>query len=263
MTEREMEDLLWDHPEKFLNEPLRQFQRQPSSAVGRADVIFEDRLGRLLVIELKRDTLDRGAIAQLVDYYGMLKARFPDKAVELMVIASRIPPERQLSCSQYNIEALEISQKKFRDVAEEVGYVFKSEVSVSGPKAPIVFEQTIQHVSEDCKVFDSLCEDFPLQPSKVEKAWYHWQGKNRTCYFLAFVNARGSCSMRTFEAESGAFRRREYKSGDYQLAFSGFLRTATPLYVSRQPNLDRDCRDRLPATTLSELKHQIESMGGI
>jgi hypothetical protein len=30
----------------------------------------------LLVIELKRDTLDRGAITQLVDYYGMLKSRF-------------------------------------------------------------------------------------------------------------------------------------------------------------------------------------------
>jgi hypothetical protein len=29
MTEREMEDLLWDYPEKFLNEPLKHFQSQP------------------------------------------------------------------------------------------------------------------------------------------------------------------------------------------------------------------------------------------
>ena len=46
MTEREMEDLLWEHPEKFLNEPLKQFQRQPASSVGRADLIFLDRIGR-------------------------------------------------------------------------------------------------------------------------------------------------------------------------------------------------------------------------
>jgi len=72
MTEREMEDLIWHNPEKFLNEPLTQFQRQPSSTVGRADLIFEDRIGRLLVIELKRDTLERGAVMQLIDYYGMV-----------------------------------------------------------------------------------------------------------------------------------------------------------------------------------------------
>lgn len=123
MTEREMEDLLWDHSEKFLNEPLKQFQRQPSSSVGRADLIFLDRIGRLLVIELKRDTLERGAVSQIVDYFGMLKSSFPDKAVELMIIANRIPPERRLACEQFHIEAREIPQKKFRDVAEEVGYV--------------------------------------------------------------------------------------------------------------------------------------------
>jgi RecB family endonuclease NucS len=67
MTEREMEDLVWEHPEKFLNEPLKQFQRQPASGVGRADLLFLDRLGRILVIELKRSTLERGAVPQIVD----------------------------------------------------------------------------------------------------------------------------------------------------------------------------------------------------
>jgi hypothetical protein len=60
---------------KFLNEPLKQFQRQPASTVGRADLIFQDRIGRLLVIELKRDTLERRVISQLVVCYGMLKSR--------------------------------------------------------------------------------------------------------------------------------------------------------------------------------------------
>ncbi len=44
MTEREMEDLLWEYPEKLLNEPLTRFRRLQRSGVGRCDLIFEDRL---------------------------------------------------------------------------------------------------------------------------------------------------------------------------------------------------------------------------
>ncbi len=131
MTEREMEDLLWEHPEKFLNEPLKKFQRQPASGVGRADLVFLDRLDRILVIELKRGTLQRGAVPQIVDYHAMLKSRFPEKSVELMIIANSIPLERRVSCEQHHIEAVEISEKKFRDVADETGYVFKSETANS------------------------------------------------------------------------------------------------------------------------------------
>jgi hypothetical protein len=123
-----MEDLLWEHPEKLLGEQLKQFRRQPRrSGIGQADIVFTDRLGRLLVIELKRGKLSREAIGQLHDYFGMLKKEFPDRSVELMAVANEIPPERRIACEQYNIEPREISNKKFRDVANEVGYVFQSE----------------------------------------------------------------------------------------------------------------------------------------
>ena len=129
MTEREMEDLLWNYPEKFLNGTLSQFRRQESSQVGRTDLVFEDRLGRLLIIEIKKGKLQRGAIEQLHDYYGMLKKEFPDKPVELMVVANIIPDERRLACEKLDIECCEISEKKFRDVAEEMRYVFESETA--------------------------------------------------------------------------------------------------------------------------------------
>jgi Endonuclease NucS C-terminal domain len=254
MTEREMEDLLWEHPEKFLNEPLKQFQRQPTSSVGRADLIFLDRIGRLLVIELKRDTLERGAVSQLVDYYGMLKSRFPDKSVELMIIANRIPPERRQACEQYHIDAVEIPQKKFRDVAEEVGYDFGSERSKDVAPVEATSLKVESGISPDRAPANR--EDFP-SPMKTEKGWYYWKGKNNRDYFLAFVNAKGSCSMRRFEAGGGAFLGREYKSGDYQDSFSDYVKAASPLYVSRQPNLERDCKTRLPSYVLSELKQQV------
>ena len=57
MVEREMQELLWRYPERFLNEPLTQFAWETQSNVGRADLVFEDRHGRLLIIEVKRGKL--------------------------------------------------------------------------------------------------------------------------------------------------------------------------------------------------------------
>jgi hypothetical protein len=246
MIEREMEDLLWEHPERFLNEPLRQFERQSASTVGRADLIFLDRIGRLIVVELKRDTLERGAIPQLVDYFGMVKARFPDKAVELMIIANRIPQERRLACEQFDIEAVEISQKRFRDVADKVGYAFNSEgASQKEPQAT-----------------GQRYENLPRLRAKVEKEWFYSTGRDRRGYYLAFVNAQGSCSMRRFDADSGAFLGKEYKSGDYQQEFSEYLKGALPLRLSHQPNLERDCRRELPTYVLDELGQQIHEGEG-
>jgi Endonuclease NucS len=230
-------------------------KRQPTSSVGRADLIFLDRIGRLLVIELKRDTLERGAVGQLVDYFGMLKSRFPDKSVELIIVANRIPPERRLACEQYHIEAIEIPQKTFRDVAEEVGYVFTSEANrpTSGDLGAV--RLTERNTFADTVIANR--EDFALQTLTVEKGWYYWTSKQGRGYFLAFVNAKGSCSMRRFEADGGAFLGKEYKSGDYQTSFSEYVKSATGLHITCQPNLERDCKTRLPTFVLAELKQQI------
>ena len=44
-----------------------------------------------------------------------------------MVIANEIPRERRIACESKHIECLEISDTKFRKVAEECGYEFQSE----------------------------------------------------------------------------------------------------------------------------------------
>jgi endonuclease NucS-like protein len=250
VTEREMEDLIWEHPQKFLHEPLKQFQRQASSRVGRADLIFLDRIGRMLVIELKRGTLERSAVPQIVDYFGMLKSRFPDRSVELMIIANSIPPERRVSCEQFHIDAVEISEKRFRDIAAETGYVFMSEVSTAAVRSPTNASPSTTKRSGDRG-------DFLYSPSKTEKGWFYWKSHTGGDHFLALVNAKGSCSMRRFEAEGGRFLGREYKSGDYQVSFSEYLKTALALHITRQPNLERDCKDRLPTSVLSELQQQV------
>ena len=90
-----------------------------------------------------------------------------------------------------------------------------------------------------------------------KKSWYFVKDPNGQKYFLAMVNAKGSCSMRSFEAETGRFLTKAYGTGDFRQHFSPYLKAATELIVRRQPNLERDCRERLPAEVLDTLKRQI------
>jgi antitoxin component of MazEF toxin-antitoxin module len=110
--------------------------------------------------------------------------------------------------------------------------------------------------------------EVPLRPAedavvpsvrlKSKGGWYHSVDKNGHQYFLVFVNARGSCSVRRFDASSGAVLKREKnRKGDYRDSFSEYLERATPLHLSRQPNLENDCKRRLPSSTLAELQEQL------
>jgi hypothetical protein len=131
--------------------------------------------------------------------------------------------------------------------------------AVTPSRGPMI-QEGISLVSASI-ISPSIQEDFPVR-SKIDKGWYYWLGANTSRgYFLAFVNAKGSCSMRRFEVDGGAFLGREYKSGDYQASFSEYLQSAVSLYVSRQPNLERDCKSRLPSFVLTELKQQSGKLG--
>jgi hypothetical protein len=64
--------------------------------------------------------------------------------------------------------------------------------------------------------------------------------------------------MRRFDAQTGIFiRPKDYRPGDYRDSFQDILKPATPVHVSRQPNLEKHCQDRLPQELLTELRGQI------
>jgi hypothetical protein len=89
-----------------------------------------------------------------------------------------------------------------------------------------------------------------------KKAWYYVKGNDRW-YLLAMVNMKGSCSMRTFDVETGKFLGKKYAHGDYQEQFARYLQDAKELTIDRQPNLDVQCREQLPSSVLSYLKSQL------
>jgi antitoxin component of MazEF toxin-antitoxin module len=93
--------------------------------------------------------------------------------------------------------------------------------------------------------------------NKTERAWYYLAQENGRGQFLALANAKGSCSLRRFEAQDGtAIPKGRNRSGHYRDSFSPEIEHAILLNVTRQPNLERDCKERLPLRTLQELQGQ-------
>jgi len=149
VNELEMQKLLWKYPKELLKEELKPFRWEMVGEVGRADLVFEERNGNLLIVEVKHGRLPRGAISQLRDYYGIVKNEFPDRAIELMAVANDIPRERKLACDRDNIEHREIAEVAFRKVATANGYSFLSE---SKPH-PLADESKLpDHQSEQSEV---------------------------------------------------------------------------------------------------------------
>jgi hypothetical protein len=105
----------------------------------------------------------------------------------------------------------------------------------------------------------------PMPPEPLEmlvsglakkKAWYYVEVNDRG-FFFAMVNMKGSCSMRTFDAETGRFLGKQYARGSYQEQFARFLNGAKEITVDRQPNLENECKEQLPEGVLSYLKGQL------
>ena len=92
------------------------------------------------------------------------------------------------------------------------------------------------------------------------KAWFYGKDKNSRKLILAFVNAKGSCSVRPFDGETSIALGKRYGSGPYQEHFADLIERATELTVDSQPNLERDCKQRLPERLFTHLRKQIEQI---
>jgi hypothetical protein len=98
-----------------------------------------------------------------------------------------------------------------------------------------------------------------LEPLRKKKGWFLSRSGSRPA-ILAFVNAKGSCSVRSYDAQTGIFVGKNYRPGDYQDSFSDLTSGAVELTIDSQPNLERECKERLPDRVLSSLKNQIKEI---
>jgi hypothetical protein len=91
--------------------------------------------------------------------------------------------------------------------------------------------------------------------------WFYRKDKSGKGLIMAFVNAKGSCSVRPFDAKTGFALGKRYVRGYYQEQFADMLEGAIELTVDSQPSLERDCKQRLPDETFAHLRRQVEKLG--
>ena len=114
LSESAMEDQIAQSPERFLREPgLQLVGRQVRVGQYRFDLMFTDRHGTRLIVELQNGTLDRNHLYKILDYYDAYKERNPTEFVDVMIIANIIPAERKRRLHDRGIAFLELPMDRF------------------------------------------------------------------------------------------------------------------------------------------------------
>lgn len=144
LTEKEMENLVAEYPDDFLEPGWKLYKRQAVYQGRRVDLIFKDRLQRTLLVEMKRGIIRREHVGQIVEYYGLLKEEGFESGVELLLIGNIIPHERRLFLDRNGIDVKEISESRFLDVANVHGYPLKDYQSKVIPETELSSKSTLK-----------------------------------------------------------------------------------------------------------------------
>ncbi len=109
-----MEDAIVNNPEEFINEKgLRLLARQYRVGSYIFDLLFEDRHGGKLIVEIQKGTLDRTHTYKILDYYHEYKEKNPRDFIDVMVIANIVPPERKRRLNDLGVDYKEVSESIF------------------------------------------------------------------------------------------------------------------------------------------------------
>jgi hypothetical protein len=113
-SEKDMEDAIARNPKKFIGEDgLELLERQYRIGSYIFDLLFTDRHGAKLIVEIQKGTLDRKHTYKILDYYHGFREQHPDDFIELMVIANEIPQERKKRLRSWGVEFREIPEAEF------------------------------------------------------------------------------------------------------------------------------------------------------
>lgn len=107
MLEKHFENVLQRYPE-LIEEGLKFSGRQVNVGGKFVDLLFEDRHGQKLIVELKQGIVKREHVAQLLDYEGYFLTD-DNPNIRVMLIGNRVPPNLRNSLDHHGFEWKEIS----------------------------------------------------------------------------------------------------------------------------------------------------------
>jgi hypothetical protein len=125
MLEKDIENLLVNYPDEFIpGEGFKLIVQQFAIEGRRVDILFEDKHGRQIIVEVKRGILSREASGQIAEYYGLLKNADETKSYELILCANIIPQERKVLLETIEIDCKELGIAQISNIANKYGYTF-------------------------------------------------------------------------------------------------------------------------------------------
>lgn len=138
MKESEFENILERYPELIEND-LTIDGRQVGIGRLHVDLMYRDRFGQRLIVELKCGTILRDHIAQLFDYEGYF-LRPSDPNVRIMLIGNRVPPNMRRSLEHHGFEWREFTIPyiiEFLSIKEDTEYLKYFEEEIESAITPI------------------------------------------------------------------------------------------------------------------------------
>jgi len=148
VLEREMEDLIADHPNEFFRHRLTLQGRQGHfQEVGRYDLLFVDEYGTQILMELKAVPAKYENATQLARYKDALREKNITNVL-MWLVAPSIPRSVRDFLDQIGIEYTEIHEAEFRMVAARNGYAFASEGTiVPAAKEKIIEKEELEPIA--------------------------------------------------------------------------------------------------------------------
>jgi predicted transport protein len=106
VSEKQLEDIICKYPE-LLEQGLTLKGRQIHVYGKIMDVLFEDKFGQKLIVELKKGVVLRNHIGQIMEYEGSILSE-EDPAARVMLVGNRVPPNLAKALDHHGIEYKEI-----------------------------------------------------------------------------------------------------------------------------------------------------------
>jgi hypothetical protein len=108
-SEEDMENAIATNPTRFLKRKgLKLLYRQHTIGKFRFDLLFENQVGRKIIVEIQKGTLDRNHSFKIVDYSLKYRDMHPSEDVEVIIVANVILPDRRQFFDELKFSYVEI-----------------------------------------------------------------------------------------------------------------------------------------------------------
>jgi hypothetical protein len=107
MRESILRDYLYDHPEVLFESTVVRKSREFCIDGKFIDLLFEVE-NIHYIVELKRDTITREAVGQIVEYYGRLRQANPSRMYRMILVAPTIAKYRSIPLEEFGIRCVEV-----------------------------------------------------------------------------------------------------------------------------------------------------------